>query len=76
MEEGRKVYEFRKTDLRPLLFEVLEHYRRQTEHDGFRIKAVIVDDLPLLRVDGDALTQAISNLLDNAVKYSLLPLIR
>jgi len=70
IEAGRKHYAFAETDVRPLFVEVIEQYRRQAAQRGFRIEVELADDLPLLQADGEALMQAVSNLLDNAVKYS------
>jgi signal transduction histidine kinase len=40
------------------------------EQQGFRLHLSIVEDLPQIRADSDALEQALLNLLHNAVKYS------
>ena len=44
--------------------------RDRMEQQGFALRAEVALDLPTLRLDADALTQAIMNLLDNAMKYS------
>jgi len=40
------------------------------KHEGFAIELKLEEPLPEVPADGDALAQAITNLLDNAVKYS------
>jgi signal transduction histidine kinase len=49
---------------------VLSSYRYQITNSGFDIQATMQPDLPPVLIDRDAMAQAISNLLDNAIKYS------
>jgi signal transduction histidine kinase len=49
---------------------VIEDYREFLERSGFSLTRVIAESAPPVRFDGAALTQAVVNLLDNAVKYS------
>ncbi len=49
---------------------VLSSYRYQIINSGFDIQTNIQTDLPPVLIDRDAMAQAISNLLDNAIKYS------
>ena len=53
-----------------LLREVVEAVDHRIGHEGFRIRSDIEDPSPTLYLDADALTQATTNLIDNAVKYS------
>ena len=53
-----------------VLENVLTTYRYQTVNSGFDIQTKIQPDLPPVLMDRDAMAQAISNLLDNAIKYS------
>ena len=49
---------------------VLSSYRYQIVNSGFDVQTNIQTDLPPVLIDRDAMSQAISNLLDNAIKYS------
>ena len=70
MEEGRKEFEFKKIDIGALLQEIASTIQDRVRHDGFVIQTKIEKSLPLIEVDSAALTQAINNLVDNAIKFS------
>jgi signal transduction histidine kinase len=70
IEAGRKEYRLSPTDVGRVVASVLETYRFQIEQQGFTLEEVIDPDLPLVPADGEALTQALLNLLNNAIKYS------
>ena len=71
IESGAKTYEFETVDLREALSDTLRSLTVRLRHQGFRL---VVEDagveLPLVRADRDAISQAVANLVDNAVKYS------
>lgn len=70
IEAGRKEYEFRETDLRELVRTTLDSYRYQIEQSGFTLKEVIDDNVPSMRVDREAISRSLLNLVNNALKYS------
>jgi signal transduction histidine kinase len=70
IEQGRKTYTMRPTDLAAVVSETLDAYRFQLQQQGFTLASRIAEDLPPVAADGDALTQALLNLIDNAIKYS------
>ena len=70
IEEGRKKFEFEKTDPARLLQEVVSSMQDRVRHEGFSIELEIKKGLPMIMLDRVAITQAITNLIDNAVKYS------
>ncbi len=70
IEAGRKTYDFAEGDMAEVIENVLSTYRYQTVNSGFDIQTNIQPDLPPVLIDRDAMAQAISNLLDNAIKYS------
>ena len=70
IEAGRKTYNFADGDIAEVIENVLSSYRYQITNSGFDIKTNMQPDLPLVLIDRDAMAQAISNLLDNAIKYS------
>jgi signal transduction histidine kinase len=69
IEAGRKEYDFRETDLRELVHNTLDSYRYQIEQNGFTFEENI-DDVPALRVDREAMSRSLLNLVNNALKYS------
>lgn len=70
MEEGKKEFDFEMTDVGLLLEEIVTTLQDRVRHDGYEIQTDIQESLPLIMADNDALSQAINNLLDNAIKYS------
>jgi signal transduction histidine kinase len=70
MEEGKKEFRFELSDVEALLEEVVSVTRHRVSHTGFVIQSEVDQPLPKVLADGEAISQAISNLLDNAVKYS------
>lgn len=70
IEAGRKTYNFAEGDMAEVIENVLSSYRYQITNSGFDIQTNIQPDLPPVLIDRDAMAQAISNLLDNGIKYS------
>jgi len=70
LDENRKQFEFAPLNIAELLFSVLQKSREQVEHLGFTIGMKINNNLPLINADKTALTLAIQNLIDNAIKFS------
>ncbi|MDD5543279.1 MAG: HAMP domain-containing sensor histidine kinase [Acidobacteriia bacterium] len=70
IEAGKKEYKFEEEDLAGIVTETIESYRYNLEQLGFALKVEVDDSLPPLRLDRDAISQAILNLLNNAQKYS------
>ena len=70
IEAGRKTYNFADGDMAEVIEDVLTSYRYQIINSGFDIQTNVQPNLPPVLIDRDAMAQAISNLLDNAIKYS------
>jgi len=70
IEEGKKVYKKEETNIIIWLKETINNYKQESIESGISISVDIENDLPAVFIDKDALTQAIFNLLDNAVKFS------
>jgi signal transduction histidine kinase len=70
IEEGKKAYNFEKTDITQWLNNIITDFKSEPIQTGFTIHKKIPDRLPYVNIDKNALTQAINNLLDNAVKFS------
>ncbi len=70
IEEGKKEFMFEKTDICALLEEIVSTIQDRVGHEGFIIQLNTEKPLPSVKVDRSALIQAITNLIDNAIKYS------
>jgi signal transduction histidine kinase len=70
IEAGRKEYRFARTDVGAVVRDVVEAYRFPIEQQGFELDVRIADNLPEAVVDPAALSQALLNLVNNAIKYS------
>ena len=70
IEAGRKTYKFEQGDVGDVIENVLSSYRYQIVKSGFDVQRNMQPDLPPVLIDCDAMSQAISNLVDNAIKYS------
>ena len=70
IEEGRKEFEFKLVDIGMLLQEIVSTIQHQVRHEGFDIQVKIEKSPPSIMVDRSAIRQAITNLIDNAIKYS------
>lgn len=69
MEEGKKQYDFSEIDFKEWLEETIRVFFSKISSRRFNIRTSITDPL-LIKIDGNAMKLAITNLLDNAVKYS------
>ena len=71
IESGRKTYHFERCDVREVVCETLKTFGVRLRQNGFNIHLEGADTpLPPARIDAGAIAQSLSNLLDNAVKYS------
>ena len=69
MEAGAKPYHFEVHDCADILNGVVEDFRREARAKGYRIEFQS-SDTPRIEVDREAISRAVWNLLDNAIKYS------
>jgi signal transduction histidine kinase len=70
LESGRVTFRLERLDPAVMVREALETFRPRLDDQGFKVEVEIPDRLPEIRADGRALSHAVLNLLDNAVKYS------
>jgi signal transduction histidine kinase len=70
IEDGRAGFAFEPADIQALLTGVVSSFQERMRHEGFSIGLEIEGELPPLAVDRTSLAQAVTNLVDNAVKYS------
>ena len=70
MEAGVSARRLESADARELLRDAVEEFRRDPHSQGREVACETDENLPPIRADREALSRAVSNLLDNAGKYS------
>jgi signal transduction histidine kinase len=70
IEEGRKEFFYKESDLGTLIQEVVFSMQEQVGHEGFEIGFESGKENVRAEVDRESLSHVLANLLDNAVKYS------
>ena len=70
IEAGRREYRMVPSDIGAVVRDVVESYRFAIEKLGFSLGLDVADELPPLELDPEAMSQALINLLNNAIKYS------
>lgn len=71
IEAGKRKYHFAEVDINEIAGTVADTYRFHLQSKGFKFEFEPDENLPLIKADGEAISEAIINLIDNAVKYSL-----
>lgn len=71
MESGRKEFHLSAVELNPIVRRVTAQYEPHMDHLGFTVQTELADALPLIRADEEAVAEALLNILDNAIKYSV-----
>ncbi|MFQ5521756.1 MAG: sensor histidine kinase, partial [Candidatus Methylomirabilia bacterium] len=70
IERGRRTYDMVPTAVEPLVRETLEAFSYPLTDGGFDVALAVAPDLPEVSMDADSVSQALANLVDNAIKYS------
>lgn len=70
MERHVKQYRLEDSDLAAVVTATVESFRPNADARGFDLRVSIEGPLPPMRIDADAISQVILNLLTNAVQYS------
>jgi signal transduction histidine kinase len=70
MERHVKQYRFEAHDIGAVVAGAVESFRPNAEGRGFDLQVSLEGSLPPLRLDADAISQVILNLLTNAMQYS------
>jgi two-component system phosphate regulon sensor histidine kinase PhoR len=70
IERGKSAYDFVETDLGAVVDRAVEIYRHRVDEVGAKLEYQVEDGLPVMMIDPHAITLALINLVDNAVKYA------
>jgi two-component system phosphate regulon sensor histidine kinase PhoR len=70
LERGKASYDFAEGDIADVLERALDVCRYRLEKDKLKLRTQIEHNLPPVRMDGNAMTLVILNLVDNAIKYA------
>ncbi|MCJ7580951.1 MAG: HAMP domain-containing histidine kinase, partial [Candidatus Aminicenantes bacterium] len=70
IEAGMKEYRFKETEVAALSREVVLRLQDQARAQDISIICDISDEIPVITADQEAISRALSNILDNALKYS------
>ncbi len=70
IEQQAKTYNFQKEEIQSVVRETTKLFQYRLESDGFVLKTNLPGDPLFLEIDKDAVKQALTNLIDNAIKYS------
>ncbi|GJQ63344.1 MAG: hypothetical protein SCALA702_23970 [Melioribacteraceae bacterium] len=70
MEAGKRTYNFSQNNINHLIDEILFTYSFHLKNKGFEYTFSKDETLPYQECDGEAITEAVINLIDNAIKYS------
>jgi signal transduction histidine kinase len=70
IERASETYQLEKGDLAPVIARIVDEYRGFVERSGFTVRSSIAPLASQVRFDTNAVSKALLNLLDNAVKYS------
>ncbi len=70
MESGMRTFTFVETDLNDIVHRVIGTYKYHFKNAGFEYSVDYDYELPFISADEEAVADAISNLIDNGIKYS------
>ncbi len=70
IERGKGVYEFSEADVGEVVERAVDLVGRRLTTAEMAITVDIEPELPLVKLDGNAFTLAVMNLIDNAIKYA------
>lgn len=70
IEQNVKVYNFLREEIQPIIEEAIALFHGNLITEGIRLHKDLPQKTVMLRIDKDAIKQALTNLIDNAIKYS------
>ena len=70
MEAGKRIFHFEASDLNGIVENVFNTYSFHLKNKDFDFQFIKNNDIPKVNLDQDAVSEAVINLIDNAVNYS------
>ena len=70
MEAGKRKFQFEEKDLNTIVEQMFSNYKFHLKNKNFQFNFSPGENLPKIKIDEEAVSEAIINLIDNAVKYS------
>ena len=70
MDSGHHTFDVQPVDVGPFLEALVSAVQQRVSHEGFVVRSEIDPSLPMVALDADAIGQAVTNLIDNGIKYS------
>lgn len=70
IEEGKVAYNFVETDLCHWIIQQVDSFQQNEMAKDIKIHCLLDNDIPLIEIDRDAMSQVVVNLLGNAIKFS------
>lgn len=70
MEAGKKEYHLLEAGLNDIVEHVLQSYETHLAHHGFAVTSRLDEGLPAIIADTESISEALLNIIDNAVKFS------
>jgi two-component system, NtrC family, sensor histidine kinase GlrK len=70
MEAGMMSFNLKPQNIRPLLNQVIEEIGPLVEAKKINLEVVVMEGLPIIKIDRERILQALRNLIGNAIKFS------
>jgi len=70
MEAGKRKFSFELKNINEIVDNIFQTYSYHLQNKGFKFEKELAVNLPEVKVDSESISEAIINLIDNAVKYS------